>query len=53
MPVQHGKDDNGTFYRWGRAGKKYYYKANNAESRRQARQKAERQGRAIRSGGSY
>lgn len=42
-----GKDKDGTFYRWGEHGKKYYYIPNNVRSRDIAKEKAKRQGRAI------
>ena len=47
MPVERGKDTQGPFYRWGKSGKKYYYKANNKKSREVAHNKARRQGVAI------
>ena len=47
MPVQSGRDSHGPFYRWGEHGKKYYYIANNIRSRTLAKDKAAKQGRAI------
>lgn len=51
MPVKSGKDKKGNFLRWGSSGKKYYYKAGNATSRRRAYNKARRQARAARASG--
>jgi len=47
MPVQRGKDSLGSFYRWGVSGKKYYYTPNSIPSKNIAREKAGRQGVAI------
>lgn len=47
MPVERGKDTVGSFFRWGTSGKKYYYTSGSARSRDYAREKAARQGRAI------
>ena len=48
MPVRCGaKDAKGTYCRWGKHGKKYHYRAGNAVSKRQARAKATKQGRAA------
>lgn len=51
MPIKRGKDKNGSFYRWGNHGAKYYYTARNAESRLAARQNAEKQAAAAYSNG--
>lgn len=53
MPVERGRDKDGTFYRWGKSGKKYYYTPNNKQSREQAKTKALRQGRAIKASQHY
>jgi len=50
MPTQRGQDSKGPYYQWG-SGKKYYYEAGNEESRKRAKEKADRQGRAVRSSG--
>lgn len=47
MPVRRGDDSRGPYYRWGEKGKKYYYKPGDKASRTRARNKAARQGRAI------
>lgn len=47
MPVQRGSDSNGPYYRWGDSGKKYYYTSNSVTSRENAKDKARRQGAAI------
>lgn len=47
MPVMTGKDSKGCFARWGKSGKKYYYKCGNTVSRESAKEKALKQGRAI------
>ncbi len=51
MPVHRGSDRSGPFYQWGKSGKKYHYTAGDAESRKRARNKAERQGAAARASG--
>lgn len=56
MPVQRGTDSIGYFYRWGESGKKYYYKFTTRKvtdkgikryTQETAKEKAARQGRAI------
>jgi hypothetical protein len=47
MPIQRGVDSKGNFYRWGSEGKKYHYIVKNAESRAQAKKRAEKQGAAV------
>lgn len=47
MPVQRGINKQGSFYRWGNHGKKYYYIVGSKLSRKIAKNKALRQGRAI------
>ena len=47
MPLRNGRDKNGSFYVWGRHGKKYYYPAGNELLRMRARWSALRQGRAV------
>lgn len=51
MPVRRGNDSKGPYYQWGESGKKYRYQAGDKSSRAKAKQKAERQGRAIRASG--
>lgn len=51
MPVQRVTVGNKVGYRWGNSGKVYYYSPSNEESRKRAKEKAERQGRAVRSTG--
>jgi hypothetical protein len=48
MPVRRGKDSKGTYYQWGKSGKKYYYKTGNKASRTRAKNKALKQALAIR-----
>jgi len=43
----NGHDSKGPFYRWGLTGKKYYYKVNHEKSRVIAKEKARKQGIAI------
>jgi hypothetical protein len=45
MPLQNGKDKKGHFFRWGKTGKKYYYRTK--EERLLAKRKALKQGYAI------
>ena len=47
MPVQSCRDGGKPGYRWGESGKCYVYTPNNEASRKAARAKAARQGRAI------
>lgn len=47
MPVQQGKDSNGSYFQWGEHGKKYYYDPKSDRSKEIARKKAAKQGRAI------
>lgn len=47
MPVINGKDKQGSFYRWGDSGHKYYYITKDKLSREAAKDKAALQGRAI------
>jgi hypothetical protein len=47
MPVETCQVDGSPGYRWGDHGKCYRYEVNNEWSRKRARAKAERQGRAI------
>ena len=47
MPVVHGKDKDGKFFRYGKSGKKYYYKTEIGKKR--AKSLAMKQGRAIKS----
>lgn len=45
MPVHKGEDEKGTFYQWGKSGKKYYY--TDELSEKEAIEKANKQARAI------
>jgi len=45
MSTEQGQDSNGLYYRWGKQGKKYHYKAGDVRSREAA--KADAQGQAI------
>jgi len=51
MPVEQGsttKDGKRVgFFRWGKSGKKYYYRPKNEKSRTRAKRLAAMQGRAI------
>lgn len=47
MPVERGRDTTGPFYRWGKHGKKYYYRSSDHLSREMARALAVKQGQAI------
>jgi hypothetical protein len=47
MPVHRGIDSKGSYYRWGKSGKKYYYKVGSSTSREKAKAKAHLQARAI------
>jgi len=47
MPIERGVDSKGNYYRWGNEGKKYHYIVKNAESRAQAKKRAEKQGAAV------
>lgn len=51
MPIHSGKDNQGSFYQWGKTGKKYYYVSSNEESRKRAYKKAQAQQTAIYSSG--
>ena len=51
MPVHRGKDSDGPFYQWGDSGKKYHYESGDESSRKKAKGKAERQGKAARASG--
>lgn len=48
MPVQRCTINGKPGFRWGSSGKCYGYTAGNSASRNRARNKAERQGRAVR-----
>jgi hypothetical protein len=50
MPVKRGKDSKGSYYQWG-SQKKYYYTVGNKQARARAKNKAEKQGQAIRAAG--
>ena len=52
-PAKRGRDSKGPYYRWGKKGKKYYYKAGDAKSRAKAKAAAIKQGKAIHASGGY
>lgn len=47
MPSLPGKDSNGYYYRWGKSGKKYYYKKGDKASETRAKKLADKQGAAA------
>ena len=47
MPLESGRDARGPFVRWGKEGKRYYYRETDEDSRKRARARAVLQGRAI------
>lgn len=47
MPLITGKDKQGCYYKWGKAGKKYHYECGDEQDRKQAKNKAIKQGIAI------
>jgi len=47
MPVQQGRDQNGSYFQWGYHGKKYYYDPRDEVSRREAHESAVRQAYAA------
>lgn len=47
MPVVTGRDLIGSYYKWGKTGKHYYYTPGDPVSRQKARRKARIQGIAI------
>ena len=51
MPVNRGKDGNGSYYQWGNSGKRYYYISGNVKSRNRAKDLAYKQAKAIYSSG--
>ena len=51
MPVKQGKDSKGPYFRWGSSGAKYYFTAGNPDSRKKARDKASKQGKAAHASG--
>lgn len=51
MPVHRGRDGEGPYYQWGDSGKRYRYEPGDKESRDKARERAEKQGRAVRASG--
>lgn len=51
MPVHTGKDSKGCFARWGKHGKKYYYRCGDGKARSKAKEKANEQGRAAHASG--
>ena len=53
MPVRHVTEKGKPGYQWGSTGKVYTYTAGNAQERREAKRKAELQGRAIEASKRY
>lgn len=55
MPVKQGyeiyRGKRMGYYQWGASGKKYHYTPGDEESRKRAKRKAQKQGRAARAGG--
>lgn len=49
MPTRRKTDSKGCYYQYGTEGKKYYYKPGDEKERERAKQRADRQGRAIKS----
>lgn len=49
--MHRGKDGDGPYYQWGGAGKKYHYKSGDKRSRETAKEKATKQGQAVRASG--
>ena len=47
MPIRRRRNNHGSYYQWGKKGKKYYFRSGNEKSKRKAYMKAVRQGRAI------
>ena len=47
MPTKRSKDSKGSYYQWGSKGKKYYYSSGDESSRKRAKSRADKQGRAI------
>jgi len=48
MPVFQRVDERGHYFQWGDTGKKYYFDPSSLVSSARARQKAHKQGRAVR-----
>ena len=53
MPVRHVTEKGKPGYQWGSTGKVYTYTAGNAQERREAKRRAELQGRAIEASKRY
>jgi len=49
MPIIKSTKNGKPCYKWGKSGKCYTYQPNNKESRERAKQKALKQGQAIKS----
>ena len=47
MPIRCGQDSNGPYFQYGYHGKCYYYIPNNKKSREIAKNRAIKQGKAI------
>jgi hypothetical protein len=48
MPTHQGRDKNGCYYQWGfERTKKYYYPCGDEKAAQEAKEKADKQGRAI------
>lgn len=51
MPAHLGQDSKGCYARWGKSGKKYYYKCGNESARKRALARAKEQGQAAHASG--
>ena len=48
MPVHQRRDSRGHYMQWGDTGKRYYFDPDNLRSAARAREKARKQGQAVR-----
>ena len=53
MPIHRGHDSIGYYYQWGNIGKRYYYIPGNVRSENTARNKSNKQARAIYASGYH
>lgn len=53
MPIHRGHDAIGYYYQWGNIGKRYYYIPGNVKSENTARNKSNKQARAIYASGYH
>lgn len=47
VPINRGKDSRGPYYKWGKGGRKYHFKAGDAVSRKSARSRASRRAKVT------